>query len=68
MQLEPWVPPCILFDWCFSHWGGSGGYWLVHFVVPPMGLQTPSAPWVDKDISEQVPLVTLELEAILKII
>jgi hypothetical protein len=33
-----------------------------------MGLQTPSAPWVDKDISEQVPLVTLELEAILKII
>ena len=23
-----------------------GGYWLVHIVVPPMGLQTPSAPWV----------------------
>jgi hypothetical protein len=22
------------------------GYWLVHIVVPPMGLQTPSAPWV----------------------
>jgi hypothetical protein len=21
-------------------------YWLVHTVVPPMGLQTPSAPWV----------------------
>jgi hypothetical protein len=21
-------------------------YWLVHIVVPPMGLQTPSAPWV----------------------
>jgi hypothetical protein len=26
--------------------GSSGGYWLVHIVVPPMGLQTPSAPWV----------------------
>jgi hypothetical protein len=23
----------------------GGGYWLVH-IVPPMGLQTPSAPWV----------------------
>jgi hypothetical protein len=22
------------------------GYWLVHIVFPPMGLQTPSAPWV----------------------
>ena len=26
--------------------GSSAGYWLVHIVVPPMGLQTPSAPWV----------------------
>jgi hypothetical protein len=26
--------------------GSSGGYWLVHIVLPPMGLQTPSAPWV----------------------
>jgi hypothetical protein len=26
--------------------GSSGGYWLVHIVVPPIGLQTPSAPWV----------------------
>jgi hypothetical protein len=25
--------------------GSSGRYWLVH-IVPPMGLQTPSAPWV----------------------
>jgi hypothetical protein len=24
----------------------SGGYRLVHIVVPPIGLQTPSAPWV----------------------
>jgi hypothetical protein len=26
--------------------GGGGGYWLVHIVVPPIGLQTPLAPWV----------------------
>ena len=26
--------------------GSSGGYWLVHIAVPPMGLQTLSAPWV----------------------
>jgi hypothetical protein len=26
--------------------GSSGGYWLVHSVVPPMGLQTSSAPSV----------------------
>jgi hypothetical protein len=26
--------------------GSSGGYWLVHIVVPPMGLQAPSAPSV----------------------
>jgi hypothetical protein len=45
MQLEPWVPPCVFFDW----WSSSmelWGYWLVHIVFPPMGLQTPSAPWV----------------------
>ena len=24
----------------------SRGYWLVHIVVPPIGLQTPLAPWV----------------------
>jgi hypothetical protein len=44
MQVEPRVPPCVFFDWWFSPrelWG----YWLVH-VVPPMGLQAPSAPWV----------------------
>ena len=42
MQLEPWVPPCVFFDWWFNprkHWE----YWLVN-IVPPMGLQTPSAP------------------------
>jgi hypothetical protein len=45
MQLEPWVPPCIFFGWWFSPrelWG----YWLVHIVVPPRGLQISSAPWV----------------------
>jgi hypothetical protein len=25
---------------------GTLGYWLVHIAVPPIGLQTPSAPWV----------------------
>ena len=25
---------------------GGRGYWLVHIVVPPIGLQIPSAPWV----------------------
>jgi hypothetical protein len=24
----------------------SGGYWLVHIVVPPIGLQIPLAPWI----------------------
>jgi hypothetical protein len=43
MQLEPWVPLCVVFGWWFSPWELSG-YRLVHIVVPPMGLQTPSAP------------------------
>jgi hypothetical protein len=45
MQLEPWVPPCVFFGWWFSPWE-LWEYWLVHNVVPPMGLQTPSTPWV----------------------
>ena len=47
-KLEPCVPPCVFFDWWFSQgdpWE-VWGYWLFHIVVPPMGLQTPSAPWV----------------------
>jgi hypothetical protein len=36
--------------------GSSVEYWLVHIVVPPMGLQTPSAPWV---LSLASPLGTL---------
>jgi hypothetical protein len=45
MQLEPWFLPCVFFELWFSPrelWG----YRLVHIVVPPMGLQTPSDPWV----------------------
>jgi hypothetical protein len=41
-RLEPWVPPCVLFGWWFSPWE----HWLVHIVVPLMGLQTHSAPSV----------------------
>jgi hypothetical protein len=36
--------------------GSSGGHWLVHIVVPSMGLQTPSAPSV---LSLAPPLGTL---------
>jgi hypothetical protein len=45
MQLEPWVPPCAIFGWWINPWE-LWGYWLVHIVVPPMCLQTPSTPWV----------------------
>ena len=43
MQLESWVPPCILFGWWFSSWE-LWVIWLVNIIVLPMGLQTPSAP------------------------
>jgi hypothetical protein len=36
----PRVPPCVLFGWWFSPWE-LWGYWLVHIVVPPEGLQNP---------------------------
>jgi hypothetical protein len=39
------VLPCVFFDWWFSS-KDLWGYWLVHIALPPMGLQTPSAPWV----------------------
>jgi hypothetical protein len=42
LKLEPWVLPCVLFGWWFSPWE-LWRYWLIHIVVPPMGLQTPSA-------------------------
>jgi hypothetical protein len=41
MQLEPWVPLCILFCWWFS-WELLG-VWLVDVVFLPIGLQTPLA-------------------------
>ena len=43
MELEPWVPPCILFGWWFNFWElwGRGG--IVSIVVLPMELQSPSA-------------------------
>ena len=44
MQLEPWVPPCVSFDWWFTP-REFCRYWFTH-VVPPMGLQPPSGPWV----------------------
>jgi hypothetical protein len=40
MQLEPWAPPCVFFDWWFGPkelWG----YWLVHIVVPQPGTLSP---------------------------
>jgi hypothetical protein len=43
MQLETRVPPCVFFGWWFSPWE-LWGYWLVHIVVPPMGLQNPFSP------------------------
>ena len=45
MHLALKVPPCVIYDWWYSSkelWE----YWLVHINVLPMGLQSPSAPWV----------------------
>jgi hypothetical protein len=45
MQLELWVPLCVLFGWWFSpreFWG----YWLVHVVVPPMRLKPLQLLWL----------------------
>jgi hypothetical protein len=42
MQLEPWVPPCVCTLWWFSLWELLG-CWLVHIVVLPKEVQTPSA-------------------------
>jgi hypothetical protein len=40
MQLESWIPLCVLFGWWFSPWK-IWGYWMVCIVVPLMRLQTP---------------------------
>jgi hypothetical protein len=45
MHLEIGVPSCVFFGWWFSPWE-LWGYWLVHIIVPPMGLQNLSPPWV----------------------
>jgi len=42
MQLEPWIPPCVLFGWWFSPWE-FWGVWLVDIAVLPMGLPSPAA-------------------------
>ena len=55
IQLGPWVFGCVLFGWRFSAWE-LWGYFLVHIHLLPMGLQTPSPPWV---ISLAPPLGTL---------
>jgi hypothetical protein len=44
MQLQPWVPPFVLFAWWFSPWE-LWEVWLVDIVLP-IGLQTPSPPSV----------------------
>jgi hypothetical protein len=44
MWLKPLSPSLVvLFGWWFSPWA-LWWYWLVHIVVPPMGLQTTSSP------------------------
>jgi hypothetical protein len=46
MQLEPWVPPCILFGWWFSPWELWSWGILIDIVVLPMGWQILSIPSV----------------------
>ena len=41
-----WWPTRTSSDTYAARDTSSGGYWLVHIVVPPIGLQIPSAPWV----------------------
>jgi hypothetical protein len=41
-----WCPTRPSFDTYAARDTSSGGYWLVHIVVPPIGLQFPLAPWV----------------------
>jgi hypothetical protein len=49
------IPRGLSFHWCPTRPSSdtyaardrsSRGYWLVHIVVPPIGLQIPLAPWV----------------------
>ena len=41
-----WWPTRPSSDTCAARDTSSGEYWLVHIVVPPIGLQIPLAPWV----------------------
>jgi hypothetical protein len=41
-----WGPTRPSFDTYAARDKSSGRYWLVHVVVPPIGLQIPLAPWV----------------------
>ena len=43
MHLEHWSPPCVLFDLWFSPWK-LWEYWVIHILIPPVALQTSSAP------------------------
>ena len=61
MRLEPWETPCVLFGWWFCPWE-LWEYLLIHIVVPPMVLQTPSAPWV---LSVVPPLGTVVIEDVI---
>jgi hypothetical protein len=40
LQLEPWVPSCVLFGWWSSPWKPLG-FPPVDVVAPSIGLQTP---------------------------
>jgi hypothetical protein len=59
IQLEPWVPPCVLFGW-WSTPQELHGIWPVDIVASSMGLKTPSAPSIP---SPTPPLGTPELSA-----
>ena len=58
IQLEPWVPPCVLFGWWFSPWElwGGGPHWLILLFSLWGCKPTPSAPSV---LSLTHPLRTL---------
>jgi hypothetical protein len=45
MWLEPWVPPCVLFDKWFTPWE-PWGYWLIHIVFLLWGCKPLQLLWV----------------------
>jgi hypothetical protein len=42
MWLEPWVPPCVLFGWCFSSWELLEGGLVGWYCCSSYGMLTPS--------------------------